>query len=160
MRTGWACNSSKPSQAEEVKSVPLALLSFIPGVKPGDDEERGETVANIDRPQVKGQSMWYEIVLKPDDNGTWLVTAPAFPEVVSFGEAQEDPCRNARNAIEEAIAHRIAHGEDIPAPLDCKREHVDRLFRLEHKSRLDSLEDAFKALGHPLRFDMKFPNAA
>ncbi|WP_404405418.1 type II toxin-antitoxin system HicB family antitoxin [Pelagibacterium halotolerans] len=144
--------------------------------------------------------MWYEVVLKPDDNGTWLVTAPAFPEVVSFGEAQEDAYRNARNAIEEAIARRIAHGEDIPAPLDettgrgwfvemsalvllksalymimrekgwtradlmraldCKREHVDRLFRLEHNSRLDSLEDAFKALGHPLRFDMKFPNAA
>ncbi|MCD7059483.1 type II toxin-antitoxin system HicB family antitoxin [Pelagibacterium xiamenense] len=144
--------------------------------------------------------MWYEVVLEPDDNGTWLVTAPAFPEVVSFGEAQEDACRNARNAIEEAIARRIAHGEDIPAPLDkttgrgwfvemsalvllksalymimrekgwtradlmraldCKREHVDRLFRLEHNSRLDSLEDAFRALGHPLRFDMKFPNAA
>lgn len=144
--------------------------------------------------------MWYEVVLHPDDNGTWLVTAPAFPELATFGEGQEDACRNARNAIEEAIAARIAGGEDIPAPadqtsgrgwwielpalvvlksalymimraegwtradlmraLDCKREHVDRLFRLEHNSRLNSLEEAFRVLGHPLRFDMKFPNAA
>src|SRR5690606_35763661 len=96
-------------------------------------------------------------------------------------------CRNGRNAIEEAIAARIAGGKDIPFPLkdttgkgwfvevpalvflksglhmilkaegktradlmrslNCQREHVDRLFRLDHNSRLTSLEDAFKALG-------------
>jgi len=144
--------------------------------------------------------MWFEVVLRPDDNGSWLVTAPAFPELVTFGETQEEACGNARNALEEAIAGRIARGEDIPAPLSetsgCgwfvelsalvllksalymlmrdkdwtradlmralgrKREHVDRLFRLEHNSRLDSLEAAFRVLGHPLRFDIPFPNAA
>ncbi|GGA54238.1 type II toxin-antitoxin system HicB family antitoxin [Pelagibacterium lentulum] len=143
--------------------------------------------------------MWYEVVLTPDDNDTWLVAAPAFPEVVSFGETQQEARENARNAIEEAIAGRIARGESIPVPLSssleqgrfvelpaivllkaalymnmrakgwtradlmralgCKREHVDRLFRLEHNSRLDSLEEAFKALGEPLRFDMNFPDA-
>lgn len=144
--------------------------------------------------------MWYELVLSPDDNGTWLVTAPQFEEVVSFGDTQEEACRNGRNAIEEAIAARIARGDDIPYPLKdttgkgrfvevpalvflkaglymilksegktradlmralgCQREHVDRLFRLDHNSRLDSLEEAFKALGHPLRFDLDFPRAA
>lgn len=144
--------------------------------------------------------MWYEVVLKPDDNETWLVTAPEFPEVVTFGQSQEDACRNGRNAIEEAIAARIAANADIPTPLKDttgrgwfievpamvvlksalhmilrakgwtradlmralgrQREHVDRLFRLDHNSRLDSLEDAFKALGEPLRFDMPFPHAA
>ena len=48
---------------------------------------------------------------------------------------------------------------DLMRALNCKREHVDRLFRLDHNSRLDSLEDAFKALGVPLRFDMPFPQA-
>lgn len=140
------------------------------------------------------------MVLSPDDNGTWLVTAPQFEEVVSFGDTQEEACRNGRNAIEEAIAARIARGDDIPYPLKdttgkgrfvevpalvflkaglymilksegktradlmralgCQREHVDRLFRLDHNSRLDSLEEAFKALGHPLRFDLDFPRAA
>lgn len=144
--------------------------------------------------------MWYELTLVPDDNGTWLVISPHFDEVVSFGETQEEACRNGREAIEEAIAARIAAGEDIPLPLretkgvgrfvelpvivilkaglymilrsegktradlmrllNCKREHVDRLFRLDHNSRIDSLEEAFRALGHPLRFDIDFPVAA
>lgn len=142
---------------------------------------------------------WYELAIRPDGD-SWLVTAPQFEEVVSYGATQEDACRNGRNAIEEAIASRIADGEDIPVPLretsgkgrfvevpalvllkaglymimrskgwsradlmralNCKREHVDRLFRLDHNSRIDSLEEAFKALGHPLRFDMDFPQAA
>jgi antitoxin HicB len=144
--------------------------------------------------------MWYELVFSPDDNDTWFVTSPAFPEVATFGATQEEACRNGLNAIEEAIAARIADGRDIPFPLketsgqgrfvevpgmvflksglhmilkgkgwtradlmralNCKREHVDRLFRIDHNSRLDSLEDAFKAVGHPLRFDMDFPKAA
>jgi len=143
--------------------------------------------------------MWYELTLVPDD-GTWLVTSPHFPELVSFGDTQEAACRNGLDAIEEAIAARIADGADIPFPLretkgtgrfvevpaliflksalfmilksegktradlmrllNVQREHVDRLFRLDHNSRIDSLEAAFRALGHPLRFDMDFPAAA
>ncbi|HET7411766.1 MAG TPA: type II toxin-antitoxin system HicB family antitoxin [Pararhizobium sp.] len=144
--------------------------------------------------------MWYELILCPDDNDTWLVTAPAFDEVVSFGATQEEARRNGRNAIEEAIAGRIARGQNIPFPLrdtpgkghfvqlpaivylksalymlmrekgwtradlmralNVHREHVDRLFRLDHNSRLDSLEEAFTALGVSLRFDIPFPQAA
>lgn len=32
-----------------------------------------------------------------------------------------------------------------------------RLFRLDHQSKLDSLEDAFRVLGAPLRLDVPFP---
>lgn len=142
---------------------------------------------------------WYALSLTPDGD-TWLVTSPDFEELTTFGDTQEEACRNGRNAIEEAIAARIAKGEEIPAPamdpagmkravevpamvflksalymclrdkgwtradlmraLNVGREHVDRLFRLDHNSRLDSIEDAFKALGVPLRFDMPFPQAA
>lgn len=144
--------------------------------------------------------MWYELVLTPDDNGTWLVTSPHFAELVTFGETQEEACRNGLEAIEEAIAARIADGEDIPHPLDettgrgrfvqlpamvylksalymilrernmtradlmrllgCQREHVDRLFRIDHNSRLDSIEAAYEALGIPLRIEVPFPKAA
>jgi antitoxin HicB len=92
--------------------------------------------------------------------------------------------RHAVDAIEEAIAARIAQGEDVPEGhqrgprlvrlpaltvlkvelyrqlrnigitraelarrLGWKRESVDRLFRLDHASRLEQLEAAFKALG-------------
>jgi len=141
--------------------------------------------------------MWYELKIEPDDNGTWLITSPDFEEVTTFSSTKEAACKNGLDAIEEAIAARIARGDDIPVPLretrakgrfvevpalvfpksalymilrgkdwtradlmgalDCKREHVDRLFRLDHNSRLDSREEAFKAVGHPLKFDMEFP---
>jgi antitoxin HicB len=144
--------------------------------------------------------MWYKLILTRDDNDTFLVTAAAFPEVTTFGETEETALRHGRDAIEEAIAARIAEGRAIPFPLrnrparglaaevsgivflksalymqmkakgwtradlmralGVKREHVDRLFRLDHNSRLDSLEDAFKALGVTLRFDVPFSKAA
>ena len=62
-------------------------------------------------------TMWYELFLTADDNGTFMVTAPAFPEVTSYGATQPEACANGRNAIEEAIAARIADSEDIPHPL-------------------------------------------
>lgn len=142
---------------------------------------------------------WYELAIQPDGE-SWLVTAPQFDEVVSYGSTQKEACQNGRNAIEEAIAARIADGEDLPLPmqetpgkgmfvevpamvylksalymimrekgmtradlmrkLECQREHVDRLFRLDHNSRLDSIEEAFKAMGVTLRFDVPFPQAA
>jgi antitoxin HicB len=147
-------------------------------------------------------SMWYQVVIDAEDNGTFMVTAPAFPEVTSFGGSQPEACANGRNAIEEAIAARIADNEDIPHPLDKRlkgrgrlsvevpamvylksalymisrgkgvtraelarrlgwhREQVDRLFRLDHKSQLDQIEAAFKAIGVPLCFDLPFPRAA
>jgi antitoxin HicB len=126
----------------------------------------------------------YRIKLEPDDNGTLLVTCPALPEVTTFGEDEADAMRHAVGAIEEAIAARMAGGEDVreghqrgprlvrlPAltvlkvelyrqlreagmtraelarRLGWKRESVDRLFRLDHASRLEQLEAAFGALG-------------
>ena len=124
-----------------------------------------------------------------DDNGTLLVTCPAFPEVTTFGEDKAQAWHHAIGAIEEAIAARISDGDPIPAPateaaikrhkglwvklplmtslkahlymalnesgstraqlardLGWHREQVDRLFRLDHASRLDQIEAAFKKL--------------
>jgi antitoxin HicB len=58
---------------------------------------------------------WYELKLQPDGD-TWLVTAPDFEEVVTYGDDQESSCRNGLDAILQAIAGRIADGEAIPAP--------------------------------------------
>ncbi len=126
----------------------------------------------------------YRIKIEPDDNGTLLVTCPALPEVTTFGDDEADAMRRAVGAIEEAIAARMADGEDVPEGhqrgprlvrlpaltvlkvelyrqlreagitraelarrLEWKRESVDRLFRLDHASRLEQLEAAFAALG-------------
>ncbi len=129
--------------------------------------------------------MWYEAVLEADDNGAFLVTVPAFPEITTFGEDELDALRRAQDAIEEAVAARIAEGGDVPkfakeAPplkvklpwltflktalyivcrdkgitraelarrLEWNREQVERLFKLDHNSRLDQLEAAYRAAG-------------
>jgi antitoxin HicB len=125
----------------------------------------------------------YRVETVKDDNGTLLITCPAFPEVTTFAEDREHIPIRARAAIEEAIAARIAAGEKIPPPqhqrdveaeisllsalklelyltarrlavsraelarrLHWHREQVDRLFRLNHASKLDQIEAAFKAL--------------
>lgn len=135
---------------------------------------------------------WYTLDIR-EDGGTWLVTSPDFEELVTFGDTKQEAEARGLNAIEEAIAGRIADGEDIPLPrmdepegfraelsllvvlkaglymlmrekkqtradlvreLGWHREQVDRLFRLDHNSRIDQLEEAYKALGHPLRFNL------
>jgi len=137
----------------------------------------------------------YRIDLAPDDNGTLLVTCPDLPEVTSFGEDEDEARRNAVDAVEEALAARIAYKQPIPSPtrkgslaialpaltaakvslyvltreqrvsradlsrrLGWKREQVDRLFRLDHASRLDQLEAAFAVLNR--RIDLRIRNAA
>ena len=127
----------------------------------------------------------YPVKLEADDNGTVLATCPSLPEVTTFGKDDADALVHAVDAIEEALAARIADGEDIPPGperprgrsvalslmtslkaslyralresgitraelmrrLGWNRESVDRLFRLDHASRLDQIEAAFKALG-------------
>jgi antitoxin HicB len=131
--------------------------------------------------------MIYVLSVEKDDNGTLLVTCPAFPEVTTFAKSKADVFWNGQAAIEEAIAARIADGEDIPAgvtagqvknrawtklplmaalkvelyramqeegvtradlmrQLKWKRNSVDRLFRIDHASRPDQIETAFRAL--------------
>jgi antitoxin HicB len=58
----------------------------------------------------------YLIETTRDDNGTMLVTCPAFPEVTTFGADEHEALANAVSAIEEAIAARIHDGDSLPRP--------------------------------------------
>lgn len=58
----------------------------------------------------------YRIELTPDDNGTVLATCPDLPEVTTFGEDEADAQLRAVDAIEEALAARMARRQDIPLP--------------------------------------------
>jgi antitoxin HicB len=58
----------------------------------------------------------YPIKLAKDDNGTFLVSAPDFPELTTFGRDVKSACKHAIDAIEEAIAARMADREPIPEP--------------------------------------------
>jgi antitoxin HicB len=69
----------------------------------------------------------YPVILEADDNGTLLVTCPDLPEVTSWGEDEEDALRHATDAIEEALAARIAHRDDIPDPSGASGRPVPNL---------------------------------
>ena len=58
----------------------------------------------------------YRIDFTPDDNDTYLITSPDFPELTAFGEDEVGAMAAASSAIEEAIAARIARGVDVPVP--------------------------------------------
>mgnify|MGYP006314162927 CR=1 FL=1 len=49
---------------------------------------------------------------------------------------------------------------ELARRLGWHREQVDRLFRIDHKSQIDQMEAAFKAIGVPLAFNIDFPIAA
>src|SRR5947207_6736302 len=130
----------------------------------------------------------YSVVLEPDDNGTLLVTCPDLPEMTTWGEDGDDALRHAADAIEEALAARIAHRDNIPEPsatrgrpvpslppltdakvalyravlgasiskaelgrrLGWHAPQIDRLFDLNHHSRLEQIDQALRALGKRL----------
>ena len=58
--------------------------------------------------------MLYLLNVTKDDDGSLLVTCPAFPEVTTFAEDEADVARRATAAIEEAMAARIHDGDDLP----------------------------------------------
>jgi antitoxin HicB len=130
----------------------------------------------------------YPVVLELDDNKTVLVTCPDLPEVATWGEDEEDGLRHAADAIEEALAARIARRDDIPEPtaahgrpvpslppltdakvalyraalsagiskaelgrrLGWHAPQIDRLFDLNHHSRIEQIDQALRVLGKRL----------
>ena len=58
----------------------------------------------------------YPIKLTKDDNDTVLATSPDFPELTTFGDDNDDALLHAVDALEEAIAARMAHHMGIPEP--------------------------------------------
>lgn len=58
----------------------------------------------------------YVFTSEPDDNATLLLTCDAYPEIATFAESRAAIARRALGALEEAIAARLAAGEDIPHP--------------------------------------------
>jgi antitoxin HicB len=58
----------------------------------------------------------FPIHLAPDDNGTFLATAPDLPELTTFGATEQDALAHAADALAEAVAARLKSFTDIPQP--------------------------------------------
>jgi antitoxin HicB len=75
----------------------------------------------------------YRLETTPDDNGTLLVTCPAFPEVTTFGPNDRKQLLSvALAAIEEAIAARICDRDPLPrgATRTQRKQHKGLYLRL------------------------------
>jgi antitoxin HicB len=142
----------------------------------------------------------YSLKFSRDEDDSILVTCPGLPEVTTFGEDDSTARVHGIDAVEEALAARMADWQDIPAPrerlrrdrafaalpmqtilkvelyravrlsgitraelqrrLGWHREQVDRLFRLDHASRLDQMEAAFDAVGADLDLNVRMRESA
>ncbi|MEE8562034.1 MAG: type II toxin-antitoxin system HicB family antitoxin [Alphaproteobacteria bacterium] len=58
----------------------------------------------------------YPYDVQKDDNGTFLITFPDFPEAVTFAETKEAMETRAQDAIDTAIQGRISDKEPIATP--------------------------------------------
>jgi antitoxin HicB len=57
----------------------------------------------------------YTILLDPDpDSGTYTVTVPALPGIVTQGDSVEDAIAQAKEAIQVHIEGLLADGEPVP----------------------------------------------
>ncbi len=59
----------------------------------------------------------YPIELVEEDDGTYRVASPHFPELVTYGESEPDALMHALYALEEVITQRIAKREVVPVPI-------------------------------------------
>jgi antitoxin HicB len=62
------------------------------------------------------QTRTYSVVLQPEPEGGFTVRVPAFPEIVTYGETENEALAMAKEAIELSVEHRLAEHDDIPSP--------------------------------------------
>jgi antitoxin HicB len=60
------------------------------------------------------QNHAYSVVLCPEPEGGFTVRVPAFPEIVTYGQDEQEALAMAREAIELSVEHRLATGDEIP----------------------------------------------
>ena len=56
----------------------------------------------------------YTITLRPEPEGGFTVRVPALPEIVTYGENEQEALAMAKDAIELVLASRKERGEEIP----------------------------------------------
>jgi predicted RNase H-like HicB family nuclease len=69
-------------------------------------------------------SRTFTIILEPAEEGGFVVTVPALPEVGTQGDTYEEAMANAREAIELVIEDRLARGQSIPTDVEPQLERI------------------------------------
>jgi antitoxin HicB len=66
----------------------------------------------------------FTVVLEPAEEGGFIVTVPALPELGTQGDTYDEAMANAREAIELVIEERLARGESIPSDVEPQIERI------------------------------------
>jgi antitoxin HicB len=69
------------------------------------------------------RSFTYPVRVSRDRAGRYLVTFPDLPRCATDGRTVAEALNEAADALEEAIAHRIVQGLEIPPPSRLKKGH-------------------------------------
>ena len=62
--------------------------------------------------------MKFRVVVKQDEEGTFVVTVPSLPGCISEGITRKEALVNIQDAIEGYLASLEKHGEPIPPSID------------------------------------------
>ena len=65
---------------------------------------------------MTNQTHKFTVVLEPEEEGGFTVRVPALPEIVTYGEDEQEALAMAEDAIRLVIEDCIARGESVPAP--------------------------------------------
>ena len=60
------------------------------------------------------QKRTFTVVLRPEPEGGFTVRVPALPEIVSYGEDEQEALAMAKEAIELVLEDMAARGETAP----------------------------------------------
>ncbi len=58
--------------------------------------------------------MQYAVILRQDEEGNWLASAPSFPGCHTWGRTREEALTNAQEAVDGCIESLRASGDPLP----------------------------------------------
>ena len=100
-----------------------------------------------------GGDFIYPAIIDRGSDGSFIVSFPDFPEALTFGHTEAEAADEAVDCLREALRGRIRDDEDIPTRvalagrLNVDESEVRRILDPAHRTKLDRLEQAAKALG-------------
>ena len=63
---------------------------------------------------VLDRTRTFAVVLDPEEDGGFTVRVPALPEIVTYGETEQEALNMAEDAIRLVLEDRAIRGEPIP----------------------------------------------
>lgn len=77
------------------------------------------------RPPWEVCSVQYRVLIEQDEDGVYVVEAPALPGCVSQGRTRSEALANIREAIAAYLDSLKAHGEPVPPSISEEVVEVD-----------------------------------